>query len=129
MPATKGHRILVVEDNVGTAKVLSRLLAKLGNHEIHMVHDGLSALEATKTYRPELVLLDIGLPRMNGYEVAQRLRQQAEYRDMVLVALTGYGTEEDRRRSAEAGFDKHLVKPPSLDNLRQVLAHPRLRNA
>lgn len=120
------HRILVVEDNVGTAKILSRLLAKLGSHEIHMVHDGLSALEAAKAYHPEIVLLDIGLPRMNGYEVAQRLRQEREFEQTVLVALTGYGTEEDRRRSAEVGFDRHLVKPPSLAMLREVLSHPKL---
>jgi PAS domain S-box-containing protein len=125
---TESRRILVVEDNVGTAKVLSRLLAKLGSHEIHMVHDGLSALEAAKQYRPEIVLLDIGLPRMNGYEVAQRLRQQPEFQETVLVALTGYGTDEDRRRSTEVGFDRHLVKPPSLEHLRQVLAHPRLKS-
>ena len=124
-PVTEGRRILLVEDNVGTAKVLSRLLAKLGSHDIHMVHDGLSALEAAKAYRPDLILLDIGLPRMNGYEVAWRLRQQPEFDDTLIVALTGYGTEEDRRRSAEAGFDRHLVKPPSLESLREVLAHPK----
>lgn len=124
--AAGGRRILIVEDNVGTAKVLSRLLAKLGPHDVHIVHDGLSALEAAKEHRPELVLLDIGLPRLNGYEVAKSLRQRPEFQETVLVALTGYGTEEDRRRSAAAGFDRHLVKPPSLEHLRQVLAHPRL---
>ena len=108
---------------MGTAKILSRLLSKLGNHEIRMVHDGLSALEAAKAQRPEVVLLDIGLPQMDGYEVAQRLRRQPGFQETVLVALTGYGTEEDRRRSTEAGFDHHLVKPASLENLRRVLAY------
>lgn len=126
LPTAQGRRILVVEDNVGTAMVLSRLLAKLGDHQIRVVHDGLAAIDAAKEHRPEIVLLDIGLPRMNGYEVAKNLRAQAEFRDVVLVALTGYGTEEDRRRSAAAGFDRHIVKPPSLEHLRQVLAHPRL---
>ena len=77
--AAKGRRILVVEDNVGTAKILSRLLAKLGNHEVHVVHDGLAALNAAAKHRPEIVFLDIGLPRMNGYEVARRLRRQPEF--------------------------------------------------
>ena len=111
---------------MGTAKVLSRLLAKLGSYEIHMVHDGLSAIEAAKTYHPDIILMDIGLPRMNGHEVALRLRQQPEFHDTVMVALTGYGMEEDRRRSAEVGFDRHLVKPPLLESLRQILVHPRL---
>jgi PAS domain S-box-containing protein len=122
----EARRILIVEDNVGTAKILSRLLSKLGNHEIRMVHDGLSALEAAKAQRPEVVLLDIGLPQMDGYEVAQRLRQQPGFQETVLVALTGYGTDEDRRRSTEAGFDHHLVKPASLENLRRVLAYRKL---
>ena len=122
-PTAKGRRILVVDDNVGTAKVLSLLLAKLGSHDVRMVHDGQSVLEAAKEHRPEIVLLDIGLPHVNGYEVAKRLRQQPEFQDTLLIALTGYGTEEDRRRSASVGFDRHLVKPPSLDDLRQVLAH------
>ena len=124
--AAAGRRILIVEDNVAAARMLSRVLAELGGHDIRMVHDGLSALEEAKTHRPEIVLLDIGLPRMNGFEVAQKLRQQPEFRDTVLVAVTGYGTEEDRRRSAEVGFDRHLTKPPSLDDLLEVLAHPRL---
>jgi PAS domain S-box-containing protein len=122
----KGRRILVVEDNVGTAKILSRLLAKLGNHEVHVVHDGVTALNAAAKHHPEIVLLDIGLPRMNGYEVARRLRQQPDFQDTLLIALTGYETEEDRRRAVAAGFDQRIVKPASIDHLRQVLAHPKL---
>ncbi len=127
-PPPPGRRILIVEDNVATARILAKVLSELGSHDVHMVHDGLSALEAAKKHLPQIVLLDIGLPRMNGYEVAQKLREQPEFRDTVLVALTGYGTEDDRRRSAEVGFDRHLVKPPSLENLQEVLAHPRLES-
>jgi CheY-like chemotaxis protein len=126
---TSRRRILIVEDNVGTAKVLARLLSKLGDHEIRMAHDGLSALDIAQTQRPEIVLLDIGLPKLNGYDVAKRLRKQPEFQQTIVVAVTGYGTEEDRRRSAEIGFDRHLVKPTSLDQLREVLAHPRLVGA
>jgi CheY-like chemotaxis protein len=72
------------------------------------------------------MLLDIGLPRMSGYEVAQRLRQQPEFDHTLLVALTGYGSEDDRRRSLDAGFDVHLVKPPSITSLRELLAHGKL---
>jgi CheY-like chemotaxis protein len=97
----------------------------VGRHEVSVVHDGHAALERTATFQPEIVLLDIGLPRMNGYEVARRLRQQPEFSRTVLVALTGYGTDSDRRRSLEAGFDEHLVKPPSLESLRQLALHPR----
>ncbi len=93
---------------------------------IGMAHDGLSALDIAQTQRPEIVLLDIGLPKLNGYDVAKRLRKQREFQQTVVVAVTGYGTDEDRRRSAEIGFDKHLVKPTSLEQLREVLAHPRL---
>ena len=83
----KGRRILIVEDNVGTAKVLSRLLARLGSHEVHVVHDGLTALDAATKHHPEIVLLDIGLPRMNGYEVAMHLRRQPEFQDTLLSSL------------------------------------------
>jgi PAS domain S-box-containing protein len=120
------RRILIVEDNAGSAWILARLLAKLGDHEIQMAHDGLSAFDIAQDQHPEIILLDIGLPEMNGYEVATRLRQQPEFSRTLLVAMTGYGTEEDRRRSAEAGFDKHLVKPISLDQLREILADPKL---
>lgn len=120
------RRILVVDDNVGAAKMLALLLTRISDHQVHTAHDGLSALEAARDHRPEIVLLDIGLPRMNGYEVARRLRQQPEFEQTVLVALTGYGSEDDRRRSIEAGFDEHLVKPPSLESLQRLAVHHRL---
>ena len=90
------------------------------------VHDGAAAVELAKSFRPELVLLDIGLPHMDGYEVARRLRLAPEAEDILLVALTGYGQEKDRRRSQEAGFDEHLVKPPALAALRALFSHPKL---
>jgi PAS domain S-box-containing protein len=120
-------RILVVDDNAPAAKLLGRLLERLGGHEIRIAHDGEAALVEAEAFRPDLVLLDIGLPRMDGFEVARRLRERPGFSDVLLVALTGYGTAEDRRRSLEAGFDEHLVKPPGVEMLRTVLAHPKLR--
>lgn len=120
-------RILVVDDNVPATKLLVRLFGKLGDHEIVTAYDGAGALTAADAYRPDLILLDIGLPRMDGYEVARRLRANPVFDQSLLVALTGYGTEEDRRRSAAAGFDQHVVKPPSLQVLNEVLTHPKLR--
>lgn len=119
-------RILVVEDNVGSAKILSRLLKTLGNHEVHLAHDGMAAVESARTLVPDMILLDIGLPRMNGFEVARMLRSEPRFHETMLVALTGYGADEDRRRSREAGFDMHLIKPPSIDVLQHLFAHPRL---
>ena len=112
---TSRRRILIVEDNVGTAKVLARLLSKLGDHEIQMAHDGLSALDIAQTQRPEIVLSDIGLPKLNGYDVAKRLRKQPG----VPADRCGGGDRlwdrgRSARRSAEIGFDRHLVKPTSL---------------
>jgi signal transduction histidine kinase len=118
------HRILVVDDNKDAAQSLS-LLLKLSGYDVHTAHDGPAALEAARAYAPEIVLLDIGLPRMNGLEVARRLRQDLGLKDILLVALTGYGQEEDRRRSQEAGFNAHLVKPVDLDELHELLARPK----
>ncbi|HEV7282401.1 MAG TPA: PAS domain S-box protein [Pirellulaceae bacterium] len=124
--ATGAYRILIVDDNVAAAKMLSMLIARLGDHEVFLTHDGPSALAAAKELSPDIILLDIGLPRMDGYEVAHRLRQQPEFERTLVVALTGYGTEEDRRKSLHAGCDDHLVKPPSVDALKRVLNHPKL---
>jgi CheY-like chemotaxis protein len=122
----RGYRILVVEDNVGSAQILARLIAMLGEHEVWTAHNGPSALEAAKAHQPDLILLDIGLPILDGYEVARRLRAQPDFSGTMLVAMTGYGSEEDQRRAQEAGFDEHMVKPPSADDLRRLLADPRL---
>ncbi|WP_169796560.1 CheR family methyltransferase [Chondromyces crocatus] len=108
-------RVLVVDDNEDSAESLSMLLELTGN-DVKMAHDGLSALEMALQHRPDLILLDIGMPGMTGYEVAQKLRQMPALEGVLLVAMTGWGQDEDRRRSKEAGFDHHLVKPvePSL---------------
>jgi len=91
-------------------------------HEVRLAYNGLDALEAAAEYRPELVLLDIGMPFMNGYEVARELRRQPGLDRIVLVAVTGYGQEQDRRRSQEAGFDHHLTKPVNADSLQALIA-------
>ncbi len=109
-PAATSLRILVVDDNHDSAASLDMLLRLTGN-EVHVAHDGLEAVGMAHEFRPNLVLLDIGLPQMNGYDVARRIRQQPWGNDVALIALTGWGEEVDRNRSKEAGFDHHLVKP------------------
>ncbi|HVR97214.1 MAG TPA: ATP-binding protein [Thermoanaerobaculia bacterium] len=114
-------RILVVEDNADTADALAELL-RLWGHEVTVVHDGLMALEAARNVRPEVVLLDIGLPGMDGYEVARALRSLGSLDGALLIALTGYGQDSDRHRSQLAGFDHHMVKPVDVPRLRQIIA-------
>jgi CheY-like chemotaxis protein/two-component sensor histidine kinase len=119
--AAPSRRVLVVDDNVDSAESLAMLL-QLGGHAVWMAHDGPSALVAAREHRPELVLLDIGLPAgMDGYEVARRMRPEAGLQRAVIVALTGYGQDEDRRRAAAAGFDHHLVKPVDAQDLLQLI--------
>jgi PAS domain S-box-containing protein len=115
------RRVLVVDDNVDAAKSIAMIL-KLSGYDVHCVHDGPSALEAAQAYRPDVVVLDIGLPGMSGYEVAQRLRQQPEFKRTPLVAVTGYGQDEDRRLSKEAGIDHHLTKPVDPSALQRFVA-------
>jgi signal transduction histidine kinase/ActR/RegA family two-component response regulator len=117
------RRVLVVDDNVSSAQSLAMVL-KLDGHEVQVTHDGGGALEAVPRFRPEVVLMDIGLPGMDGYEVARRLRQDAELAAGIalLVAVTGYAEDEARRRSREAGFDHHLVKPVDPDGVLALLA-------
>jgi CheY-like chemotaxis protein len=103
-----GLRILIVDDNRDAAGMLAMLL-DFGGHETYMAHDGVEAVDASTTLRPDVILLDLGLPRLNGYEAARKIRQQPGR--PLLVALTGWGQEEDRRRTEDAGFDAHLVKP------------------
>ena len=125
--ARKGLRVLVVEDNVDGARSLG-LLLRLDGHEVRAVHDGPAALVEAAAFRPEVVLLDIGLPRgMDGYEVARRLRQLPGNESAFLVALTGFGQEEDRQRSSAAGFDAHLVKPVNPEVLHDLLGRRRPR--
>jgi signal transduction histidine kinase len=113
-------RILVVDDNIDAADMLAMVL-RLDGHEVRTAYDGYAALTAADEFRPTFILLDIGMPGMSGYEVAMKLRQDAMHPSLVLVAMTGFGQEQDRRRSKEAGIDHHLVKPVSPDTLREIL--------
>ena len=97
----------------------------MSGHEVRLAYDGPSALDVAINYRPDVLLLDIGLPGLDGYEVAQRIRQQAALKGIMLVALTGYGQESDRQRSQNAGFDHHLVKPADFDKIENLLATVR----
>ena len=115
------HRLLVIDDNVDAAESLAMLL-RLKGHEVRVAHDGPSGLKLATSYRPDMVFLDIGMPGMDGYEVARRLRQLPGLDNVRLAALTGWGQQEDRRRTAEAGFDNHLVKPAELEALERLLA-------
>jgi PAS domain S-box-containing protein len=118
---SSGHRLLVVDDNNDAAVSLAMLL-RLQGHEVRVANDGPSALELATSYRPGLVFLDIGMPGMDGYEVARRMRRTPGLENIVLAALTGWGQQEDRRRTAEAGFDHHLVKPTEPKALESLLA-------
>ncbi|MDQ3564040.1 MAG: ATP-binding protein [Pseudomonadota bacterium] len=118
---TTTRRILVVDDNRDSAESLAMLLKLMGN-ETHTAYDGFEAVEAAAAFRPDVILLDIGLPKLNGYEACRRIREQPWGKDMVLVALTGWGQEEDRRKSREAGFDGHIVKPVDPTALTKLLA-------
>ena len=115
------RRILVVDDNRDAAISLAQLLTIMGN-ETQTAYDGLEALEVAAAFRPDVTLLDIGMPKMNGYEVCRRIRQQAWGKNMVVYALTGWGQEEDQQRSLAAGFDAHLVKPVLADDLEALLS-------
>lgn len=119
-PGAAARRILVVEDNSGVAESLRDLLDVMG-HQVAVARDGVEGLAVAAEFRPDIVLCDLGLPGLDGYEVARRLRAEPAMRDSLLVALTGYGQEADRRRSAEAGFDLHLTKPLRLPELEELL--------
>jgi PAS domain S-box-containing protein len=118
---TSRLRLLVVDDNRDSVDSLSTLLRLMGN-DVHQAYDGIEAVEAAHMFRPDVVLLDVGMPRQNGYEVARRIRGESWGRDVVLIALTGWGQEQDRRRSREAGFDHHLVKPVDPKALMRLVA-------
>jgi signal transduction histidine kinase/ActR/RegA family two-component response regulator len=120
-PTLAPRRVLVIDDNIDAADSLVYLLEAFG-HEVHGVHAAGAGLEEAKRFAPDVVLLDIGLPGMNGYEVAKALRRQPECAGALIVALTGYGQEEDRGRSLTAGFDAHLVKPVDIDTLLEIIA-------
>jgi signal transduction histidine kinase len=118
--ATGRHRVLVVEDNVDAAEAMLMLLTQEG-HDVTVIHDGAEAVECARNLRPDTVLLDIGLPGINGYDLAARLREMPETRDARLIAVSGYGQKKDLDRSAQAGFDLHLVKPVDPAQLRRIV--------
>jgi signal transduction histidine kinase len=120
-PTRTQRRILVADDNNDALESLATLL-QLSGHEVYTAANGAVALESAEQHRPEVVLLDIGMPKLDGYEVARRIRAQPWGQRITLVALTGWGQDSDRRRSQEAGFDSHLVKPLDLDKLTELLA-------
>lgn len=117
----KQRRILVVDDNAYVASMLSMSLTRLGGHEVQATHDGPSALAMLPQFDPEFVLIDIGLPGMNGFELARTIRETPEFQHLRLIAVTGYGRDADRINSKDAGFDKHLVKPINTEELENAL--------
>ena len=119
-PAKAPQRVLVVDDNIDAANGLAMLLEMTG-HGTRLAYDGPAAVQAAIDYQPDVILLDIGLPGLDGYKVAQRIRQQAGLQNVTLVALTGYGQDSDRQRSQDAGFDHHLVKPANFDDIEKIL--------
>jgi CheY-like chemotaxis protein len=118
-PQSSGRKILVVDDNEDIADALSRLLSLLG-YEVLTAYDGVRAIEVAKKELPDIVLLDIGMPEIDGYEVARKMKNSIE-KKIKLIAITGYGQEEDRTRAYESGFDYHLVKPVGVEDLKFVL--------
>ena len=120
--AAAPRRILVVDDNVDAADTLHLLLTTLG-HDARVVHDGHAALQVAPEFRPDVILLDIGMPGLDGYEVARRLGELRKQHDFRIVAITGWGQEMDRQKSREAGFDQHLVKPVDINTLAGLLHH------
>ncbi|MFG0262393.1 MAG: response regulator, partial [Novipirellula sp. JB048] len=123
------RRICVVDDNRSAAWLLKALLKKVGAHQVETAADGASLLAMIHDFQPQVVFLDIGLPGMDGHEVARAIRRQAEFDDVLLIALTGYGQEQDRKNSRAAGFDLHLVKPPSVAQIKRVFSHPKLASS
>lgn len=120
LPVMSPRRILIVDDNEDSAVTLS-VLFEMSGDETQTADDGLKAVAAAETFRPDVALLDIGLPGLNGYEVAQAIRAQPWGATMVLIALTGWGQDEDRKKSKAAGFDAHMVKPVDHEALLKLL--------
>ena len=118
MPA---RRVLVVDDNRDAADTLARVLNRFFAQEVEVAYDGVSALDTADLFRPQLIFLDIGMPDMDGYEVARRLRERPAFDATLLVALTGWGQEQDKMLAKQAGFDRHLVKPVDSDTIRALL--------
>jgi len=124
-PETR-QRVLVVDDNKDSAQTLAMMLKIMGN-DIRTAHDGLEAVEKAQEYLPNVILLDLGMPKLNGYDVCRRIREEAWGSSMVIIALTGWGQAEDRQRTKEAGFDHHLVKPVDVAKLQELLGEAAKR--
>lgn len=124
MQTPQRFRILVVDDNPDSALSMAMMLSIMG-HETRTAHDGETAVATAESFLPEVVLLDIGLPKLNGYEVAQRIRGSAWGKSMFLIAVTGWGQEEDRQRSSEVGLNVHMVKPVEPAALERLLTELR----
>lgn len=120
--AQRGRRILVADDNKDSAESLAMLLTIDGN-EVRTAPDGLAAVEAASGFAPDFVVLDIGMPKMNGYDAAREIRRRALDKRIVLIALTGWGQDDIKRQCDEAGFDGHLVKPADYSALKQLMAN------
>jgi CheY-like chemotaxis protein len=115
------RKVLIADDNEDAAVSLGMLVEAMG-HETRVAHDGLAALEIAEGFRPDIVLLDIAMPRLDGYETARRLAKRSWFASTLLIALTGWGQEADRRRARDAGFHRHIVKPVDPDVLAELLA-------
>lgn len=115
------RRVLIADDNEDATESLSMLL-ELAGHEVQVAHDGRSALSRAEAFQPEFAVLDIGMPHLNGYDVARRVREQPWGANIRLIALTGWGSNIDRQRTLEAGFDHHLTKPIDPDELQEIIA-------
>jgi CheY-like chemotaxis protein len=118
---TPRRRVLIVDDHIDSAELLAALL-EVDGHSVQMAHDGRTALSAARAFGPDFVLLDIGLPGLDGYDVIQELRGMPGVAEAIIVATTGYGREEDRTRCLAAGFDEHLTKPVDLERIQRILA-------
>lgn len=127
MAKSAARRILVVDDNVDGADSLATMLGILGN-EMQTAHDGLAAVAAADAFRPDVILMDIGMPKLNGYDACRRIRGEPWGRNMIIVAQTGWGQEDDKRKSQDAGFDFHMVKPVDPVALEKILAELKATN-
>lgn len=126
--ASAGMRILIADDNQDAAIILSIVLKRYG-HQVCIAHNGIQTLDVAETFRPDVVLMDIGMPKLNGFDAARQIRKRPWGKSTFLVAVTGWGGEEDKRQATAAGFDHHLLKPVELGKLEKLLAEHRQSSA
>jgi DNA-binding response OmpR family regulator len=127
-PSARPRRVLITDDNVDAAQTLATALAMAG-HDVRTASNGEGTLQAAACFLPEVVVLDIGMPGLSGYDVARRLRQEPALSTAYLVALTGWGSREDQQRALEAGFDVHVTKPASAEHIEHLIAAAANRDA